>query len=128
MRTDDEPRETVQQHIVLGQQLKQAMLDMASSWKVDSKTETFPAFITGETHNFGELEHDIRRWFNQAEQLTRDILTHHEDRETLRWALYYLPKPPEKDSTRSEYLESIGNHFDKAIGVLKTIPSRYGQR
>src|SRR5260370_5913496 len=79
-------KSTVQQHIEAGQGLRDAAAAIVAPWQTDDDGN-LPSFIAGESHPLGELEFDIRRWFNSVELLTRDLLTHGSDTTELRGAV-----------------------------------------
>src|SRR5207237_589631 len=99
-----------------------------SSWQFDPKTDQFPDFIRGEYHALGDLEIDVRRWFNETELLTRDLLSSNEAKEDLKWALYELRHPwsqllfGSNNPTRTECLASVAKNFDTGVRVLKAVP------
>jgi hypothetical protein len=106
----------IEEHIEAGTRLERALANMAASWQVD-ENGCYPKSITGEAHPFGDLEIDVRRWFNLAEQYTRDGLTHGDDRHQLEWGLAFLCKP-ENDETKAQYCERIERTMESAVKIL----------
>jgi hypothetical protein len=118
------------QQIERGLQLRKQTLDLVSSWQFNQQTEEFPDFITGESHPLGDLEIEVTRWFNEVDVLTRNLLGG--NRSTiLSWYLDDIQRPRTRigqSGNRTEYLTGIGDAFEGAFRLLKTIPAISAER
>jgi hypothetical protein len=118
----------VASHIERGLDLQHRYTEIVSSWQYDSKTDLFPDFVKYELNALGDLELEPERWFNEADLLSRDLLTADEIRNNLWWAVAELRHPWTERKTRTECLKAIEYYFASAVNTLRTIPGDGARR
>jgi len=121
----------VQRQLESGSRLRNAATRTVSEWQVEDDQGRLAHFITGESYPLGELHVEIERWFNTIEHLTRDLLTHSDNKDRLAWALDDVRRPFPTNKydehgnsivTRDEVMARIDEAFEEAFRVVKSIP------